>query len=124
MDEKKLIPCCNALPVNHVLFFQLAGELLGLFDPTLEPEPEGPKDLLKLIPCYNALPVNHVLFFQLAGELLGLFDPTLEPEPEVPKDLLKLIPMYRNAKVQGAYLPGKIQQPLTAPIMLVCKAVH
>lgn len=33
---------------------QLASAMLSLFDPTLEPEPEPPTDLLKLIPMYRS----------------------------------------------------------------------
>ena len=33
--------------------------MLSLFDPTLEPDREPPKDLLKLIPMYRSPKVQH-----------------------------------------------------------------
>jgi len=50
----------HAEPWTHTNFnskevgIQLASAMLSLFDPTLEPEPEPPMDLLKLIPMYRS----------------------------------------------------------------------
>ena len=37
-----------------MFYLQLASTMLSLFDPTLEPEPEPPQDMLKLIPMYRS----------------------------------------------------------------------
>ena len=41
--------------------------MLSLFDPTLEPEPEPPQDLLKLIPMYRSPKITAAV---LPGEYL------------------------------------------------------
>ena len=46
---------CHVWPTGPpCLCVQLASAMLCLFDPTLEPEPEPPQDLLKLIPMYRS----------------------------------------------------------------------
>ena len=44
--------------------------------------------------------------------MLRLFDPTLEQQGSPQEEQLNLIPIYRNPKIQGAHLPGKIDQSL------------
>ena len=56
---KHLVINMQLVPSSSFTFFgcfclQLASAMLSLFDPTLEPEPEAPLDLLKLIPMYRS----------------------------------------------------------------------